>query len=393
MTGSTFDYGVITFDPTPVVKNYFAFFDIPLVDFAAVLPNGTDIFVDFKTGAIVPDTALPAGNATAALMGYLELMEQYPNISNGFDLPSPVPENLLLTWGELLEKYSLGAMAFETFEYLEGVGNILDQTALYMMKYLSVDTAKSIIGSGSNFVTSARRDNQELYDKALLKLGSAVLLNSNVTQIHRHEEGVETSVCTPSGSQTIRSSKLLMAIPPQPSNLAFLDLTTEEESLFRQFNASYYWDAVIRNSGISDFVSLTNIDLANPYALPSFPGIYTISYTGLPKLQTIYYTSAHFLLDEEVKADILATVARLVSSLGYENGNGTTAMELVGFNNHSPYLMTVDVDAIAGGFYERANRLQGTRRTYWTGAAWQTEDSSQIWNWTEYVLLPQLVAD
>ena len=98
-------------------------------------------------------------------------------------------------------------------------------------------------------------------------------------------------------------------------------------------------------------------------------------------------------MDEEVKADILATVARLVSSLGYENGNGTTAMELVGFNNHSPYLMTVDVDAIAGGFYERANRLQGTRRTYWTGAAWQTEDSSQIWNWTEYVLLPQLVAD
>jgi len=61
------------------------------------------------------------------------------------------------------------------------------------------------------------------------------------------------------------------------------------------------------------------------------------------------------------------------------------------FSDHSPFEVAVSTDAIKGGFYQQVNALQGKHQTWWTGAAWQTEDSSLIWNFTEYNILPQLV--
>jgi hypothetical protein len=64
--------------------------------------------------------------------------------------------------------------------------------------------------------------------------------------------------------------------------------------------------------------------------------------------------------------------------------------EFVEFNNHSPFELTVSSEAIKGGFYGQLNKLQGERSTWWTGATWQAQDSSQIWNWTEINILPKL---
>ncbi|KAE8454188.1 hypothetical protein EG329_005113 [Mollisiaceae sp. DMI_Dod_QoI] len=386
VTGSSFDYGVITFDNISVVTNYFNYFDIPIGPFN--YGNTTTVYIDFANGSIVPDTALPQGNTTAALLRYLDQWDKYPYLSNGFNLPSPVPEDFLITWAEFLEKYDLGALAFTAFTYLEGVGNILAQPTLYMMKYLAKMTVENILGFG--FLTTAHQDNQELYDKALAKLDANALISSKVTHISRHNDSVEIFVSTPTGPKLIKSSKLLIAIQPSLNNLKFLDLDPEEKSLFSRFNNSYYWDGVLRNTGIPDSISLTNVDLSAPYAIPPMPGIYDIGYAGIPKLQTVYYSSPYFISDDEVKADILATTARLVKSLGYPPANGTT--ELVGFNSHAPFELTVSTDEVKSGFYDRLNALQGKRSTFWTGATWQAHDSSQIWNWTEYTLLPQLLA-
>ncbi|KAF8847003.1 FAD/NAD(P)-binding domain-containing protein [Acephala macrosclerotiorum] len=388
VTGDSFDYGVITFDNISVVTDYFDYLNVPLAPFS--YSSATTVFVDFANGSIVPAASLPQGNITAALIKYIDLLDEYPYLSNGFNLPSPVPEDFLMTWGDFLEKYDLGDLAFVAFTFLEGVGNILAQPALYMLKYLAKVTVENILGLGNNeFLSTAHQNNQELYDKAVAKLGANALISSNVTSVSRSESRVDVLVSSPFGQKLVKCSKLLIAIPPTPANLGFLDLHPEEEGLFSNFNHSYYWDGVIRNSGIPDSVSLQNVDLAAPYAIPPMPGIYAISYAGLPNLQTVYYTSPYALSDEEVKSEILDTTARLVKSMGYPPANGT--IELVGFNNHAPFELTVSTNLVRSGFYESMNDLQGKRSTFWTGAAWQAQDSSQIWNWTEYALLPQLL--
>jgi hypothetical protein len=91
-----------------------------------------------------------------------------------------------------------------------------------------------------------------------------------------------------------------------------------------------------------------------------------------------------------VKKDILQKTSKLVKAFEFPPVNGTP--EFVGFNNHSPYELTVSTDAISNGFYDKLNALQGKRNTWYTGATWQEHDSSLIWNWTEYTLLPRMLA-
>jgi len=386
VTGLSLDYGVITFGNISVVTKYFDHFQIPLAPTASGA-SGTQVSADFKNGNIVPASALPQGNLPAALIAYGDQLARFPFLINGFNLPSPVPEDLLLTYGDFIEKFELEALAYLAFTLIEGVGNILAQPTLYIMKYFSALTLQSILEN--SFLTTAHHNNQELYNKALAELGSDAHVSSNVTDIDRSDDGVQVIVSTPSGQKLIKASKLLIAIQPKLESLNFLDLDDQERDLFGQFNNSFYWDALVRNSGIPDNITLSNVDLAASLALPPMPGIYGISATAIPGIHTVYYSSDHVLSDEEVQKDILATIERLVKVAGYPPVNGTT--EFAGFNNHAPFELTVSTDAIRSGFYQRLNGLQGKRRTWWTGATWQAHDSSLIWNFTESNILPGLL--
>jgi hypothetical protein len=275
-SGASFDYGVISFDNSSIVRNYFAHFDIPLGS-AYTFSKTTSEFANFKTG----------------------------EYSSNFSLPSP-----------------------------------------------------------------------EALATTLL--------------------GYQVNVSTLSGPKIINASKLLIAIDPKLENLSFLDLVAEEKDLFGQFNDSYYWDAIVKNTAIPNDVIITNIDLDAPYDIPSTPGVYRIVPSTIAGLFTLYYTSPSLMTNEEVQADILATIARLEAPTELHSLSaadvGTGTPEFVEFHNHSPFELTVSTEAIKGGFYGQLNTLQGERSTWWTGATWRAQDSSQIWNWTEINILPKLAA-
>lgn len=370
------------------MTDYFAYLDVPLARSPLVSP-AIPAYADFANASRVSADALATGNLTAGFEAYLAQLAKYPYLTTGFDLPDPVPEDLLLPFGDFVRKYDLGAIAFTISLYNQGMGNILAQPTLYVLKYFPASTAISAFTD--SFVTTARHNNQELYDKALEKLGSSVFLDSNVIRIKRYHDCVEVLTSTPTGPQIIHASALLVTVPPELASVGFLDTDGVEQSLLGQFNSSYYWDTILEGSGIPDNVSLTNIDPQAPYGVPAMPGIYIFGYVGMPGLHTVYYSSPHPLSDAAVKADILAQAAALVQSLGYKppvNGSPT----FVGLNAHNPFELTVSTEAIRKGFYGRFGGLQGRRRTWWTGAAWQAQDSSAIWDFTERVVLPQLVA-
>ncbi|KAF2104018.1 flavin-containing superfamily amine oxidase [Rhizodiscina lignyota] len=386
-TGQTFDYGVIVFDNISVVQNYFDHLGVNMKPFDEAGSTPVAKFANFRTGEVLsPSVFAPKGNLTAALLKYGSILDQFPFLSNGYDLPSPIPEDFLLSWGDFLKKHQLGALASVGFEMIEGVGNMLAQRTLYIMKYFAKITVENTLLNG--FVTTADNDNHKIYDKALLKLGSSAFVSANVSRIERHDSGVIVAFSTPQGCKLVKASKLLIAIQPKLSSLSFLDTDAEERHLLGQFNNSYYWDAVIRNSGIPDNTSITNADKDAPFGLPPLPGIYGFGPTIIPGLQTAYYSSPHAIDNDKVKSDILATIAKLVKEFGFPPANGTP--EFAGFNDHRPFELTVSPDAIRKGFYRTLNGLQGKRSTWWTGATWQAHDSSQIWNWTEHNIIPPL---
>ena len=244
-------------------------------------------------------------------------------------------------------------------------------------------------GVQNGFLTTLDQDNSEIYVKALAVLGQDVLLTSHVLAVDRSASSsggfVKVLVQTPQGVKLILAKKLILTIPPKLHNLEGFDLSTEETSLFVQFQNSAYYTGLLRGTNIPDLTTVTNIGAATQYNLPILPAAYSITPTRVPGLHDVQFGSANALHDEQVKADIIASVNRINAARTF-NSTTTAEPEFADFASHTPFELTVPKETIEGGFYKSLYALQGTRETWYTGAAWHTHDTSLLWVFTEGVL-------
>jgi hypothetical protein len=382
-TGAMVDIGVVVWHELPLVRDYFARFDVPLEKASFDSPGMQSLYVDYRTGKVV-DGYTPS-DPSAALGAYAAQLAQYPYLEAGFDLPNPVPPDLLLPWRDFVKKYALDAAVGTIFNFGQGLGDILNQPTLYVMKNFGLDILRNLqVG----FLTTSRHNNSELYEKARTELGRDALLGSRVVGTDRDAGGCASVVVnTPDGVKIIRARKILVTIPPKLDNLAGFDLDRTESRLFGQFGNSAYYTGLLRGSGIPDNVSVNNIGDGTPFHLPPLPAPYSISPTGVPGLHSVKYGSPRTLPTAQVKADILAAVRRLRTAGTVD----TRTPEFAVFASHSPFELTVSPSAIKNGFYRELYGLQGRNRTFYTGAAFHTHDSSLLWQFTE-ALLPRIAA-
>ncbi|CZT13866.1 related to amine oxidase, flavin-containing superfamily [Rhynchosporium agropyri] len=388
-TGKTFEYGTQVLVNTTTVRDFFASLSIPLAPFK---PGGQPKAVDFKNSVAGPAWPVVDANASAAALDkYQALLEQYhDDFFRGYHLPDPVPEDLLLPWGDFLRKYNLGALAYDGFLQFQGMGNILAQPTLYVMKLfnpMQVSARKY-----KSKVSEANHNMQALWDAAEHKLGngsSTVVKCANIQSIKREPSCVTLTAQTPSGIQTIHAKKVLMTIPPTIALLdQFLDLTTEETELFSRFNSSYYWNAVLSDTGFPEGVSLYNYDSTAPFGIPGLPGAYYFS-TEVNNLYSVQYSSPTKASDDEFISDLLASVQNIRTALNLPPPSRSTAIKAS--NNHSPFALTVSIDEIRDGFYKRLVSLQSLTNTFWTGANWASGSSSTIWDFTEVEVIPAIL--
>ena len=380
-TSAKIDIGVVVWHDLDIVRNYFARFDVPLQKAAFGGPGQVSKYVDYRTGKEVP--GYTPSDPTAGLGAYAAQLAQYPYLEQGFDLPNPVPPDLLLPFGDFVKKYTVDSAVHTIFSFGQGLGNLLAQPTLYVFKNFGLDILRNL---SIGFLTTARHNNSELYEKARTELGGDALLNSKVLATSRDGYGYVTALLTtPSGLRLIRAKKLLITIPPKLDNLTGFDLDSTEKSLFGQFGNSAYYTGLLRGSGIPDNVTVENIGADTAYQLPSLPGVYSIGPTGVPGLHSVKYGSPVQLPVSQVKADILAAVKRL----GTAGTIPTTTPDFAVFASHSPFELTVPAAAIKAGFYRKLGALQGRNNTYYTGAAFHTHDSSLLWQFTE-ALLPRI---
>jgi hypothetical protein len=392
ITGKAIDYGVKVFNNVSVVRDYFDFLGVPLKKFESYVPDQKTIYANLANATEVSAAEISTLNVTDGLLRYQAQLEKYPYLSNGFHLPSPVPDDLLIPWGDFIEKHNLSAISGLVFTLVGGPGNILAQPTLYVAKNFGEIQVRSALEGLT--LTEADGDNQALYTAALARLGNGTntFVRSNVTHVVRNANGTEVTVSTPAGLKLIRASKLVITVPPELSILdSFLNLSFSERNLFRQFNNSYIWASIVEKTGIPCDTGLANVNPSATLGIPSMPAIFGTEPSGVSELLIVWYGSSFSMSDQQVKANILRTLKRWKMAMGYPTSNGT-GPQIVQFKAHSPYMLTVSTEAIIGGFYDRLNALQGQHNTFWTGAAWQTQDSTALWNFTEHEILPMVMA-
>ena len=384
-TGINIELGVLEWHNTSIVRDFFARFNVSLT----LLSDGGSAGnvptpIDFTTGKVV--TNYIPQDPTAALAVYGAQVARYPYIETGFDLPDPVPSDLLLPFGQFITKYNISAAADLIFNFNQGAGDYLATPTLYIMKLLCLSVLEGLV---TGFLTTAAHDNSLLYERAqaFLLAANSVSLSSYIIAADRDTTGVKIALLTPTGPKLILAKKVLITMPPSLQNLAPFFLDSTEEGIFSKFSSSGYYTGLINNTGIPVTFDIQNLGANTPFNIPQLPGLYSIDNTPVPGLQQFLFGSPTLLSDDAVKSDIIASVKKLKTAGTFN----TTTPEFVAFSSHSPFLMSVTSDEIANGFYRKLYGLQGYRSTFYSGAAFHTHDSSLLWEFTE-ALLPNITA-
>lgn len=386
-TNQTTDYGVILYTNTSIARNYFEQLGVEYGPYVGYFPNGSTKYIDYTTG---DELSAPApGNATAAAQIYLEQMQSYGDLftAPGYFLPDPIPEDLLLPWGEWLEKYNATAFAYDVY-YVQA-GNALQQLTLNIMKYYS------ILEFSVGRLYTVNRGNQIIYNTAYNKINGPenVFLNSEIQNITRSDDGVVAVVKTSCGIQTFRAKKLILAIRPRYVDLEpFLDLRPNEINITSEFSNLHTWTCILNGTGLPLDTGYQLVDPAGQGGIPPLPETLGISQSGIEDVEAraFWWSTSADVTREKAESSLLRTAYFVQGAMNARSPEGERPT-INGLLKHSPYFVYPSRDAVANGFYDDMNSMQGQYNTYWTGAAWESESSQGIWAFTEEIMLPALL--
>ncbi|KAL4819965.1 hypothetical protein BDW67DRAFT_181675 [Aspergillus spinulosporus] len=380
-TGGSVDYGVQVYDNNTIVRDFFSRLNTPLADLSFA-SFGSPVYADFEEGLLL--------NLTAGTLGqdYIDELNKYPYLDNGFELPDPVPEDLLLPWVDYINKYNLDlSTAIATLARPAVTGNLLNILAIYVFNNLNHLLLHEMSGAA---VVNANRDNSQLYRNAVPELQPDLLLRSRVVAGQRRtrkRDGVRLIVDTPTGRKLIIAKQLIVGIPPILDNMRSFGLDSHEHSVLSHIYGLPYYGGVVGNTGLAPGFSYKNYAANSSYNLAEIPSVVAFNPSPVGGLFYYWYNAPQPVPQRRIETearDAIKTLQRLT--------NSTTQPEpkFLAFSDFAPYQLRVSAEAIRNGFYDDMYGLQGHRNTWYTGTLFVT-GSSQVWNNTE-VMLPEILA-
>lgn len=383
-TGVTVDYGVQAFWNSTTTWGYFKLLGIPGEAYS-IAPL-TNAIYDFATGT--PLTVTIANNFTT----YAEQLDKYPYLAYSWNLPVTVPEDLLLPFQTFVAKYNLSNLAYTAYFYSQGLTNFLQQLTINVFKMFDSTLLSGLAGHD---VVPPNHNNKLIFEKGLDRLGSSnVLLSSTILATKRaaDETGVLLVAKTPTGNKLIAVSKLVISIPPLLENMRSFDLNEKEESIFSQWTYSSYYTMLVKSTGLPSGYRFMNANSSTAtYNIPQLPAPYQITESRIPGLWYAWYGSPSPLTQDEVQTDVANIIKRLRQATA-PNDSSRPSPEFVEFRSHTPFKLEVSEQALQSGFYNRLNSLQGERHTWYTGAAFISQASGILWNYT-HSLLPGIIGN
>ncbi|KAH6995196.1 hypothetical protein EDB80DRAFT_728758 [Ilyonectria destructans] len=396
-TGISANIGVVLFESSEIVKKYFARLGVATANQnpASLVSNAKSY--DFSLGIPIPAQNATAAAASqqaigAAIQAYSQnVLSKYGWVDQGYFIPEPVPEELTMPFGQFAQKYDFSALLPVISQFNWYPGDISTIPAIYGIKGFGPGLLSSFTGE---FIVSASGDTRSLYHAAAAELGDSVLLDSTIVYVKRDSgnsktSGVSLVVKQPNQpSKIIRARKLLIAIPPTLENIGSFDLSKAERKLFSKFSALGYWAGVADIPGMD--VSLRNVGALTPYNTPVIPGDNGFFASGSPNQ---FLLGVAFDNTQYTDADAKAVVRKELATLAAVGAVPADAAQKVTFpytSNHAPYNVRVSGEDITAGFYREFLGLEGSRNTYWTGAAFAGHNSGLIWTWNEGTVVPAL---
>ncbi|KAL5365176.1 hypothetical protein BJX96DRAFT_179602 [Aspergillus floccosus] len=168
-------------------------------------------------------------------------------------------------------------------------------------------------------------------------------------------------------TRLIRAKRVIFAVPPLPATLKDVDLSDEEKRLFSQFRHTYCYTAIVRTEDLPTDMCYLNRGVGFQHL--RLPCVLTVRPSPVDNLRTLHIGSSTPLSDEDIRREIVSSFRSC--QLGDP--------KVLALGNHSPYHLTVSAETIASGFYRELNALQGTRRSFYVGAAFESHNSPPIW--------------
>ncbi|KAF1944858.1 hypothetical protein EJ02DRAFT_419914 [Clathrospora elynae] len=291
-TGTKFDFGTQIYFNQTVTKDYLKRLNISITNLGIGFPTKS-VYANFKTGQGFDNYTEP--NVADGLPGYVAQLSKYPYLEEGFNLTYPVPEDLPLPFGDFVDKYNLQSLTHFTFFQAQGMGNQMLQSALYVLKYISMAVVQ---GVSSSFLTTVSGNTQEIYDSALKIL-------------------------------QLDTKQLLIPIQPRSDILQPFDLDSKERDIFDKFSNSAFVTGLINNTGLQDNLTCNGIDPMKRFDLPTLPGMYNIYSTSIPSVLSFKYGVPTDMSTEMVKADVRNSVIKLRESYSDDLGGMWTLLPLL----------------------------------------------------------------
>ncbi|KAF5978849.1 hypothetical protein FBULB1_5996 [Fusarium bulbicola] len=390
---TTINYGVQAYLDRKTTKAFFKRFNVGLVSpnlVSAAEGLLTTEDVDFSTGKKV-DPDYGTINSTVALAIYAALAIKYqPWFENGYFKKGEVPEDLLLPFGEFLEKYQLGS----ALSFLRTLIWLSDATHTPTWNVMAVVGEPQLAAfgfglTGPSFKYPSTGSTLTLYDNVYNLIKDDVLLESTVAWSKRTSQGSELVVQTPSGKKTIKAKKVLFAATPSPDNVGTWDLDTKEKSLFSKFSWETLYVGVVGKTSLPETVSgITNTaDNATNFYLPRGDFVDAYSRSGEQDLWTTRVLGTASLTAQKAKALIKQVFTNIDEAGTYD----VTTPDILAFASHGLTVPKVGSQELEGGFYNKIYALQGQRNTFWTGLTWAPDYTPILWDFTEK-LFPQILS-
>ncbi len=203
---------------------------------------------------------------------------------------------------------------------------------------------------------------REGYQEVLIRLAQRfnVQTRAEITDIERDRDGVRITC----NGRDHQFDRLIIACPPQ--NLAaVMDVDEEERRLFSKVRSRPTWRAAFLARGIPEPRSVyvftdQAVDPDAPHAVCDFHCHGHIEGSGRDALRLYCSVVGHDRLDGIDEA-LRNSEQRLQKALGAHDIRWIDQVFWPQFNSHFP------VEDVAAGIYERFERLQGRRHTYFTG--------------------------
>lgn len=306
--------------------------------------------------------------------GFQGLAESHPELTRPF--------------GEWLSANGLPAVSalFQIPVTLMGYGQLSEIPAAYALTYMRVGTFTDLMLAALNphikgYPKRFTEGYQRLFERISWELD--VLTGADVRKVTRTGEtirveyGVQEELLRPGhpASQTLECDYLIVATPLYLGVLqSFLDLSEEEKALFGQVVYDPFMVTTYAVEGMEDFTAATFM-----IPEPAIGAPFVVTRQFADNNLVSFYTRTRFGQPVK-KEDILAQNAAFARrAAGIDLGDYYTYSEF-------PYFPHVSSEAMAAGFYDRLEALQGKQNTFFTGGLMQFELVETIVNYSRHLV-------